>query len=220
MLTRSPGRTHLLCIRARNLNEQGPFEDSTEVLAGTRLTMTSPRRQRLGSPVVALVALLVGCASAPESDLGDPIRPTAGTEVANELPDEALDVHVIPPGGSWEDAGQPSIVRVSNQAFEDPDVRLTATLDGLELFDQSFAVEGQHSVTLFGLNASSGPHTLTVVSDSGARTSQTVVLPAGEQRWLVVDYWYVDPATASSGADQTPGPSLTVFVSDEPVYIA
>ena len=182
--------------------------------------MTSPRRQRLASAVVALVALLVGCASAPESDLGDPIRPTAATEVADELPDKALDVHVIPPGGSWENAVQPLIVRVSNQAFDDPDVRLTATLNGLELFDQSFAAEGQHSVTLFGVNAASGPHTLTVVSDSGARTSHTLIVPAGEQRWLVVDYWYFDPATASSGADQTPGPSLTVFVSDEPVYIA
>lgn len=75
-------------------------------------------------------------------------------------------------------------------------------------------------MTLFGVHAASGPHTLTVVSDSGARTSQTVILPAGEQRWPVVDYWYFDPATASSGADQAPGPSLTVFVSNEPVYIA
>jgi hypothetical protein len=182
--------------------------------------MTSPRRQQLVCAVFALVALLVGCASASEPEPGDPTRPSAATETADDLTGTAFDVRVIPPGAPWVQAVQPLIVRVSNQAFDDPDVRLTATLDGRELFDQSFAVEGQHTVTLFGIDAAQGPHTLTVVSDSGARTSQTVILPAGEQRWLVLDYWYFDPATGDSDADQPPGPSLTTFVSDEPVYIA
>ncbi len=186
--------------------------------------MTSSHRQLLVGAVAGLVTLLVGCTSPSPAATSDPARPGHAAEAVTPAgaKETALAVREFPPGESWDEAVQPLIVRISNQAFDDPDVRLTATLDGVALFNQSFAVEGQHTVTLFGVEAEPGRHTLTVVSDSGAQISQTVTLPAGSQRWLVVDYWYVDPGTAdaSRDANETPGPVLTVVVSEEPVYIA
>ncbi len=131
-------------------------------------------------------------------------------------------VRIFPPGGSWTEPEQPVVLQVSNQSFDDPEVRLSARLDGLPLFDHDFAVEDQHTTTLVGVDVAPGRHTLTVVSDSGAEVEQAFELPAGERRWLVVHYWYLDPdrEEESWGGEEDPGPSIHVVVSDEAVPMA
>lgn len=179
--------------------------------------MPDQLRTRPGTRLCALTLLatlpLAGC-SAEQSSGADP-----DTTTATVTPH---DVTVFPPGTSWEEAVQPLIVRISNQSFDDPDVLLSATLDGKELFSQSFAVEGQHTVTLFAVDPGPGRHILTVVSDSGAELTQALEIPAGEQRWIAVDYWYLDPETkgVTWGGDEVPGPSFDVHVSDEPILIS
>ena len=177
----------------------------------------------LGAAGILLLA--TGCTASQPAEISDPQVQTAAEEtVWTTTGSSAGDVEVrkISPGESLEQAVQPLIVRVSNQSFDDPEVALSAALDGVALFDQVFAVEGQHTVTLFGVEVAPGSHTLRVVSDSGAQAEQTFDLPPGEQRWLVVDYWYLDPNAEgdSWGGEQDPGPSIDTSVSEEPVYIS
>ena len=174
--------------------------------------------------VAGILIFVAGCDAPQSANISDPVVQTVADKNVPTRGSPAGDftVRKVSPGESWDEAVQPLIVRVSNQSFDDPDVILSATLDGVALFDQAFAVEGQHAVTLFGVHVEPDSHTLTVVSDSGAEVEQTFDLPVGEQRWLVVDYWYFDPDTEgeSWGGEQEPGPSIKVSVSGEPVYIS
>lgn len=175
--------------------------------------------------VAGILILVAGCNAPQSANISDTVAQTAADEnvpTTTGSPAGELTVRKISPGESWDEAVQPLIVRVSNQSFDDSDVNLSATLDGVALCDQVFAVAGQHAVTLFGVDVAPGSHTLTVVSDSGAEVQQAFDLPAGEQRWLVVDYWYFDPDTEgeSWGGEQEPGPSFDVLVSQEPVYFS
>lgn len=175
--------------------------------------------------VAGILIFVAGCDAPQSANTSDPVVQTVADEnvtTATGSPAGDFTVQKVSPGESWDKAVQPLIVRVSNQSFDDPDVNLSATLDGVALFDEVFAVEGQHAVTLFGVDVEPGSHTLTVVSDSGAVVEQAVDLPVGEQRWLVVDYWYFDPDSEgkSWGGEQEPGPLFTVSVSDKPVYIS
>ncbi len=105
---------------------------------------------------------------------------------------------------------------MSNQSFADPDVVLTVTVDGVDVVEQSFLVEGQHTVTSFGLDLAPGEHTVVVVSDSGATTSETFQLPAEASLWVYVDYWFLDPAKEGiTWANEDPGPALFIRVSDK-----
>lgn len=176
------------------------------------VTLTTGRRR--GLPAAAALLLLAACDSGATA-------PGPDASVRTSPDPSSLTVREVPPGESWDGAVQPLVVRVSNQSFDDPEVRLTATLDGAPLFDRSFAVEDQHTVTLFGVELAPGAYTLRVVSDSGAEVRQAVELPARGQRWVVVDYWYLDPDLegTSWGGEETPGPSFHVTVAEGPVYI-
>ena len=170
------------------------------------------------------LALLTGCETTQSAGTSTPAGDTTvdgALSTRSQSPTADFTVRVFPPGESWAEAVQPLIVRVSNQAFDHPDVQLSASLDGEFIFDQAFNVEDQHSVTLFGVNVAPGPHLLTVVSDTGAKVEQALDLTEGEQQWVVVDYWYFDPGPTGQqrGEEETPGPSFQVFVSDQPVYI-
>lgn len=169
------------------------------------------------------LVLAAGCTTSPTDSSASVGQTTLDESVAMTTsgPEPSLPVREFPPGESWDQAVQPLIVRVSNQSFDDPDVELTASLNGVALFHQSFAVEGQHTVTLFGVDVPAGEHTLTVVSDSGAEVEQAFTLPAGEQRWLVVNYGYADPRPQDNpSVGQETGPGISVSVSDEMVGIA
>jgi hypothetical protein len=79
---------------------------------------------------------------------------------------------------------------VSNQSFEDDPVRVTVTIDGVEVITRPFTVEGQHNWILFPVKAPSGPHVVRAVSDTGAELRQGITLPDVGRRYAVLDYWY------------------------------
>lgn len=97
---------------------------------------------------------------------------------------------------------------VSNQSFDDAQVQITVSVDGVEVVDAPFEVADQHNWQLFPLQLASGQHLLRAVSDSGAQLERSIVIPRGAQRYVVVDYW--------SQSAESPG-RFTVDISDEPV---
>ena len=119
------------------------------------------------------------------------------------------------PLGSAQVEPQPGEVKlwVSNQSFTDDPVSVIVRLDGIPVVSESFLVEGQHNWQSFLIRGlAPGDHTVTAESDTGVVTSWTFTLPAGEARWLVVDYWY--------DLDDLGGRRFTFDESDEPVVFS
>lgn len=81
------------------------------------------------------------------------------------------------------------VLYVSNQSFEDGDVGLKLTVDGVTVVDGEFHVKGQRNWILFPLDLLPGRHTLSAESDSGASLTESFEVPGDEPRYAVVDYW-------------------------------
>lgn len=96
---------------------------------------------------------------------------------------------------------------LSNQSFDDEEVRLAVEIDGVPLVDDDFAVEGQHNYVAFPIAVAPGEHTVVVTSDSGARVERVVRVPERGDRWAAALYW--------AGEDGTP--SLDWMFRDEPI---
>lgn len=91
------------------------------------------------------------------------------------------------------DEGQAELVLyVSNQSFDDEEVRLTAVVDGVTVVAGDFHVEGQHNWISFPLTLSSGKHEITAESDSGATLSESFEVHRGKTRYAVIDHWTED----------------------------
>ena len=84
------------------------------------------------------------------------------------------------------------VLYVSNQSFGDETVRLKLAVDGVTVVDGEFRVEGQHHWIRFPLDLSSGTHSLTAESDTGATLEKSFQVPGDEPRYAVVDYWAED----------------------------
>ncbi len=117
-----------------------------------------------------------------------------------------------PPVGQLQTEPDPGEVKLwlSNQSFTDDPVAVSIVIDGEPAFDADLEVMGQHNWIPFeigGLNP--GVHTITARSDTGAELTGSFTLPAGEPRWVVLDYWY-EP----SGAE---GRRFTLNEFDRPV---
>jgi len=84
------------------------------------------------------------------------------------------------------------VLYVSNQSFEDENVRLKLAVDGVTVVDGDFRVEGQHNWIRFPLSLSSGGHSLTAESDTGATVKESFQVPGDEARYAVVNYWTED----------------------------
>lgn len=98
-----------------------------------------------------------------------------------------------PPVGQVQTEPGPGEVKLwlSNQSFTDDPVAVSIVIDGEPALDADLEVMGQHNWIPFevgGLNP--GLHTITARSDTGAEFTGTFTLPAGEPRWLVLDYWF------------------------------
>ena len=141
-----------------------------------------------GTPAASLLCLAIlfaGCSSPPGDDPPDATGP----------PDPNLHAYV------------------SNQSFDQPTADIQVTIDGVVLFDGEARVEGQHNWMLPEARLVSGAHTVEAVErDSGVRESRSFMLPPGQHRWIVVDFW--NPA----GDDE--GPGFTITVHDEQVAFA
>ena len=82
---------------------------------------------------------------------------------------------------------------VSNQAFEDPVVRVALSVDGVPTVDQDFDVCGQHDWVAFPLRLQPGWHDVVVTSPTGIRAEHRLEVPEPPgERWVVVSHW-VDP---------------------------
>lgn len=81
------------------------------------------------------------------------------------------------------------IMYVSNQSFDDPEARLTVTIDGVTVVDGDFHVEDQHNRVSFPLALPSGGHDITAESDSGATLRESFQVPRGATRYAVIDHW-------------------------------
>ena len=84
------------------------------------------------------------------------------------------------------------VLYVSNQSFEDDNVRLKLAVDGVTVVDGDFPVKGQHNWIRFPLSLSSGSHGLTAESDTGATLKESFQVPGDDARYAVVNYWADD----------------------------
>jgi hypothetical protein len=99
------------------------------------------------------------------------------------------------------------VLYVSNQSFEDDNVRVKLAVDGVTVVDSEFRVEGQHNWIRFPLSLSSGSHSVTAESDTGATLKESFQVPGDEARYAVVNYW-----------DEDDSPELEWHFQRDPVY--
>jgi hypothetical protein len=87
------------------------------------------------------------------------------------------------------DEGQADLMLfVSNQSFDEEQVRLTVAVDGVPVVDGDFHVEGQHNWVGFPLSLSPGVHQITAESDTGATLSESFRVPGNKPRYAVIDH--------------------------------
>lgn len=84
------------------------------------------------------------------------------------------------------------VLHVSNQSFDDEEVRLTVTIDGVTVVDGVFRVEDQHNWVTFPLALASGVHEIAAESDSGATMRESFQVRRGKTRYAVIDHWTED----------------------------
>lgn len=102
-------------------------------------------------------------------------------------------------------------VYVSNQSFDDPVVDLRVSIGDDVLFDGEAKVGNQHDWKLRERNMTAGTYTITALERSTAtQASQEFTFAAGEQRWIVVDFWN----------DEQDGARFTFLVRDEQVHFS
>lgn len=83
----------------------------------------------------------------------------------------------------------PFTLIVSNQSFEDPSVRIVATIDGAVAVDQAFDVGSQHDYRYFSFDLPSGAHDVSVTGGGHAGTAHVEVIGRANPRWLLVTHW-------------------------------
>lgn len=127
----------------------------------------------LAALVAALLTLVVGCGQEEPEVGGSPEDPPPTTGAIRLVDAKDADLHLY----------------VSNQSFDDPDVRITVRVDGVLVVDDDFAVEGQHTWVSFPLAVPPGAHRVTATSDTGVELEQSVRVPRGEDRYAVVEHW-------------------------------
>lgn len=167
------------------------------------------RPRRLLPAFALAMSVLAGCGDEtvtdPGPEAGGPSAsgPSSGPS-SGPLSDPPADVRVV-----GEDEARLQLF-VSNQSFVDDPVRITVSIDGIEVVDQEFVVEGQHTWVSFPLALPPGRHELVATSGTGARLTEQ--LRTGERRrYAVINYWnYQDED----------GRFLDWRIQDEPVAFA
>jgi hypothetical protein len=84
------------------------------------------------------------------------------------------------------------VLYVSNQSFDDEEVRLTVVVDGVTVVDGDFHVEDQHNWISFPLSLSPGVHEVTAEADVGAALSESFRVPGDKTRFAIIEYWGED----------------------------
>ena len=141
-------------------------------------------------PASALLALLL-CALVACGD-------AEGTDPAPDRDVTAADAEVR----LVEDKEADLVLYVSNQSFDDEEVRLTVAVDGVVVVDGDFHVEDQHNWIKFPLQMSPGDHEVTAEADSGAALRESFQVPGDKARFAVIDYWGEDDSAEFSWSFQ------------------
>jgi hypothetical protein len=144
---------------------------------------------RLTLTLALLLWALVGCGTAQGVD-PTPDPEVTATDAAVRLVDEAeADLILI----------------LSNQSFDDEEVRLSVMVGGVTVVDGDFHVEDQHNWISFPLGLRPGGHEVTADSDSGATLRESVEVPGNKARYAVIEYWTEDdsPDTDDPAVDLT-----------------
>jgi hypothetical protein len=139
--------------------------------------------------LVLVASALVGCGAARGVD-PTPDPEVSATGAAVRLVDESkADLVLI----------------VSNQSFDDEEVRLKVMIDDVTVVDGDFHVEDQHNWIYFNLRLPAGGHEVTANSDSGATLRESFEVPGNRPRYAVIDYWTEDdsPDTDDPAVDLT-----------------
>lgn len=92
------------------------------------------------------------------------------------------------------------VLIVSNQSFDDDEVRLTVTIDGVTVVDGDFHVEDQHNWINFPLSLPSGGHEVIAESDSGATLRESFEVPRNKTRYAIVEHWTEDDSANTDDA--------------------
>jgi hypothetical protein len=121
---------------------------------------------------LALLALVCACGGEEVSDRAETTRPG-----------QANGEHILH-------------LYVSNQSFGVEHVRITISIDGREVVDETFDVEGQHNFVLFALPLEGSPHVLSARAAHSGLTFETQLVLPGEL-WALLQFWQSDsePAT-------------------------
>jgi hypothetical protein len=138
--------------------------------------------------LAAALLALVGCGVA-QGEGGDP---------APNLDINATDADI----NLVDKAEADLILYVSNQSFDDEEVRLTVTIDGVTVVDGDFHVEGQHNWVSFPLALSSGEHAIRAESDSDATLHESFEIRQGKTRYAGIDHWGEDDSAGLTWQSQ------------------
>jgi hypothetical protein len=124
-------------------------------------------------PLVVVLGTGAGC--------GDPrgTDPTPHAEITSPGGDVAL----------VEKAEADLVLYVSNQSFDDEEVRLSVEVDGVTVVDGDFHVEDQHNWISFPLRLPRGAHEVSAEADSGASLDASFRVPGDATRYAILDHW-------------------------------
>ena len=106
------------------------------------------------------------------------------------------------------------LLYVSNQSFADDAVEIAVTIDGEQVVNDRFTVQGQHNWVTYPLNLSPGAHQVEMTSSTGVSETASLELPADGPRYATLSYWYYPPD--QPGSESTPR-SFHFEVSDSPM---
>jgi len=84
------------------------------------------------------------------------------------------------------------VLYVSNQSFDDEEVRMSVAVDGLAVVDGDLQFADQHNWVSFPLSLSPGAHEVTAKSGSGATLREPFEVPGDKTRYAVIDHWGED----------------------------
>lgn len=84
------------------------------------------------------------------------------------------------------------ILYVSNQSFDDEEVRLIVTIDEVTVVDGDFHVEDQHNWVSFPLELPSGGHEVTAESDSGTTLRESFEVRRDRTSYAAIEHWTED----------------------------
>jgi hypothetical protein len=99
-----------------------------------------------------------------------------------------------------DDSQADLVLIVTNQSFDDEEVRLRITVDDVTVVDDDFHVEDQHNWVYFALRLPDGGHEVVAESDSGAMLRESFELPRDRTYYAIIEHWTEDDSAESDDA--------------------